>query len=140
MGDELARLRTTRSQVQAVDDVIESPFQKLHERAARLSRYARRLAEIVFELRFMDAVIAAHLLLFTQLAPVFRRLLPSRLPLRLLSRRGSASFDRALFRQAAIALKEEFDFFTGFARCGFAAAEAADWSRISRHFKRRSAV
>jgi hypothetical protein len=79
----------------------------------------------------VDAVIAAHLLLFAQLAAVFRNLLTARLALGLLTRRRTAALDRALFGEAALALKEELDLFAGLAGGRFAAAETADGTRIA---------
>ena len=74
MRDELARLRAARREVQAIDDVVETALEQLQERAAGLTRNARGLAEVVLELRFVHAVVAAHLLLLAQLTAVFGNL------------------------------------------------------------------
>src|SRR5271156_326414 len=131
--DELTGLRAARGEVGAVHDVVEPAFEQLEERLTRLSRVARRLAEIVLELRLEHAVVAAHLLFLAQLAAVLRNLLTARLPLRLLTGCRAAALDRALFRKTAIAFEEQLDLFAGFARRRFAAAQAADGPCISRH-------
>ena len=131
MRDELARLGAARRQVEPEDDVVEPALEQLQERLAGLTRHARGFAEVVLELVFDDAVVAAHLLLLAQLAAVFGDLLTAGLALRLLTRRGAAALDRALAREAAVAFEEELDLFAGLARRGFAAAEAADGSGIA---------
>src|ERR1700682_2331995 len=133
MRDELARLRAARREVHSVDHVVEPPLEQLQERAAGLTRDARRFAEIILELRLVNAIVAAHLLLVTQLAAVFRNLLTTRLALCLLPRRRAATFDRALFGETAVAFEEKLDLFAGLARGGFAAAETADRTRVTRH-------
>ncbi len=98
MRHELPRLGPAHRQVYAVHDVVEAAFQQLQERLTGLSRDARGLPEVVLELRFEDAVIAAHLLLLAQLTAVFANLLTARLALRFLTRCGAAPFDGTLFR------------------------------------------
>ena len=131
MGHELARLRAARRQIQAIDDVVETAFEQLQERAAGLTRNARGLAEVVLELRFVHAIVATHLLLLAQLTAVlgnFRALLlpavfwPGAVP-----RRSTAHF----LREAAVALKEQLNFFARFTRGRFATAQTADGSNVT---------
>jgi hypothetical protein len=130
MRDELTRLRAARRQIQTIDDVVQTALEQLQERLAGLTRNAGRLAEVVLELRFVHAVIAAHLLLLAQLTAVFGNLL-TLFALRLLSGRRAAAFNRALFAQAAIAFEEKFDLLAGLACRGFATAQTADWCGIT---------
>src|SRR5450755_188591 len=134
MSDQLARLRPARCQVQAVDDVIEPPFEQLQEDLTCLPRHALGLAEVVLELRLEHAVVLAHLLLFAQLAAVLRDLLAAFGILRFLAGRRAAPFDGALLGQAALAFEEEFDFFTGFAGRRLATADAANGCGITCHY------
>src|SRR5579883_3057628 len=132
MGDELARLRAAVRQVQPVDDVVQTALEQLQERASGLTRNAGRLAEIVLELRFVYAVIAAHLLLLAQLPAVLGDFL-TLLALRLLPRSGASALDRTLFRQAAVAFEEKFDLLAGLARGRLTAAQTANRTDVSRH-------
>ena len=97
-----------------------------------LSRNARRFAEIVLELRFEHAVIAAHLLLLAQLTAVFGNLRPRLSAGRFLTGCGAAALDRAIARQAAIAFEKELNLFAGLAGGGFATAKTADGTGIAR--------
>jgi hypothetical protein len=103
---ELARLRPAHGHVHPVDHVVEPALEQLQERLARLARHARGAAEVVLELRFEHAVVAAHLLLLAQLAAVLGDLLTRLGVLRLLTRGGTAALDGALARQAAVAFDQ----------------------------------
>src|SRR5580658_4172652 len=115
MRDELARLRAALRQVQPIDHVVESPLEQLQERASGLARNARRLAEIVSELRLVDAVITAHLLLLAQLTPVLRDLRPRFIAGRFLTGSRAAPLDRTHAGKAAVALEEQLNFLARFA-------------------------
>jgi len=130
---ELTRLRAAHRGVHAVHDVVETALEQLQERLTGLPRHGCRGAEVVLELRFEDAVIAAHLLFLTQLASVFGDLLTARFALSLLAGRGAAALDRALFGQAAVALEEQLDLLAGLARRGFPAAQAAHGFGVTGH-------
>src|SRR5690348_7485804 len=132
MRHQLPRLRPARCQVHAIDDVIETTLEQLQERASGLTRHACRLAEIVLELGLVDAVVAAHLLLLAQLAAVLGNF-GARLAGRLLTGSGTAPLDRAVAGEAAVAFEKELDLFAGFAGGGFAPAEPADRTGITRH-------
>jgi hypothetical protein len=131
--DELAGLLAAHRQVEAIHDVVEAPLERLKEDLTGLSGDALSFAEVALELRLEHAVVAAHLLLLTQLAAVFRDLLTGLGVLRLLTGRGAAALDRALAREAAVALEEELDLFAGFRGGGFAAAQTAHRSGITSH-------
>ena len=109
-------------QVQAVDDVVETALEQLQERAcrsvperaplrgssSRTASRARRSSGASSASRAADGRT--------------RRSSGACLPVRLLTGRGAAAFDRALFGEAAVALEEELDLFAGLAGGGFAAA------------------
>ena len=114
MVDQLTSLFAAHREVQAVHDIIEAAFERLEEDLTGLTRDALRFTEVALELRLEHAVVTAHLLLFTQLAAVFRNLLTRLGILRLLTRSGTTALDRALAREAAVAFEEQLDLFARF--------------------------
>jgi hypothetical protein len=128
---ELTRLRATSREIGTAYNIVETTFQKLQERLTGLPGNPRGVAEVILELRLDDAVVATHLLLLAKLTTILADLGASRLSLRFLARGRTASFDGAFFGKAAIALEEKLDFFAGFARRGFATAEAANRACIA---------
>src|SRR6516162_2323032 len=132
MGHQLTCLRAARRQVEAVDDVVETALEQLKKRSTGLPRYTRRFAEVVFELRLVNAVVAAHLLLLAQLAAILGNLRAS-LTRSFLPGSGSSPFHRAVAREATIAFKEELDLLAGFACGSLSPAEPADRANVTRH-------
>jgi hypothetical protein len=84
MSHELSSLATRRSEAQAVNDVIEAPFDEGNEILTRHSTESFGLAKIIAELLFQDPIGPLHLLFFAELNGVIGRLDP---PLTMLSRR-----------------------------------------------------
>src|SRR6266487_2949504 len=103
-ADELARLRARRREAEPVDDVVETRLQHAQEVLARHSRALCRLRVVGAELLFEEAVVAPRLLLLAQLQEVLGLLDAAAA---VLARRIRAALDRALLRQAALALEEE---------------------------------
>src|SRR5439155_48421 len=104
VAHELASLGTRRGEAEAVDDIVETglehPQQVLAGDAGALGRLAVVRAELLLE----QAVVPARLLLLAQLQQVLGLLdaAPA-----VLARGIRAALDRALLRQAALALEKE---------------------------------
>src|SRR5215217_4608613 len=122
VADELARLCTRAGEAQAVDDVVEAGLEHPEQVLARGAEALRRLLVVVAELLLEQAVVAARLLLLAQLQQVLALLDPAAA---VLARRIRAALDRALLRQAALALEEELH--------PLAAADAALGSEVAGH-------
>jgi hypothetical protein len=124
VADELARLRARDGEAEPVDDVVEPGLEHPQQLLARTPDCLRLLV-VVAELLLEQAVVAARLLLLAQLQQVLALLDPATT---VLARRVRAALDRALLRQAALALEEELH--------PLAAAHAALRSQISSHTAR----
>src|SRR5439155_24907547 len=117
-----ARLCTRGREAEAVHDVVEPRLEHPQQLLAGDARAPRCLLVVRAELLLEQAVVAARLLLLAQLQEVLALLDAAAA---VLARRIGAPFDRALLRQAALALEEELH--------ALAAADAALRSKISRH-------
>ena len=104
VADELPRLRARGGEAEAVDDVVEARLEDAKQVLARDAGAARRLLVVGAELLLEQAVVAARLLLLAQLEQVLALLDAAAA---VLARRVAAALDRALLRQAALALEEE---------------------------------
>src|SRR5204862_8281255 len=115
-------LCTRGGEAEAVDDVVEPRLEHPQQLLAGDPRALRGLRVVGAELLLEQAVVAARLLLLAKLEQVLRLLDPAAA---VLARRIAAAFDRALLRQAALALEEELH--------ALATAELADWTAVPRH-------
>src|SRR6187397_1997243 len=106
---ELAGLRARGGEAEPVDDVVESRLQHAQQVVAGDATLLVRLLVVGAELRLEQPVVAARLLLLTQLQQVLALLDPAAA---VLARRVGAALDRALLGQAALALEEELDALT----------------------------
>ena len=104
MAHELPRLSARGCEPEAVDDVVEPPLEHAQELLARDAGALGGLRVVGAELLLEQAVVAARLLLLTQLEQVLGLLDAAA---SVLARRIAAALDRALLRQAALALEEE---------------------------------
>src|SRR5439155_2097811 len=104
------------------DDVVEAGLEHPQQLLARHAGALGRLLVVVAELLLEQAVVAARLLLFTQLQQVLALLDAAAA---VLARRIRATLDRALLRQAPLALEEELH--------PLAAADAALRTQVSSH-------
>src|SRR5207245_5678382 len=102
--DELARLCARDCEAEPVDDVVEPRLEHPEQGLARDTGALRRLRVVGAELLLEQAVVAARLLLLAQLEQVLGLLDAAAA---VLARRIAATLDRALLRQAALALQEE---------------------------------
>src|SRR5262249_14286574 len=89
---------------EAVDDVVETRLEHPQEVVARDAALPVRLLVVRPELRLEEPVETARLLLLAQLEQVLALLDAAAA---VLARRIGAALDRALLRQAALALEEE---------------------------------
>src|SRR6187397_71902 len=119
---ELAGLRARGGEAEPVDDVVESRLQHAQQVVAGDATLLRRLLVVVAELLLEQPVVAARLLLLAQLQQVLALLDPAAA---VLARRVGAALNRALLRQAALALEEELH--------PLAAADAALGSEVAGH-------
>src|SRR6185503_9547452 len=108
VADDLAGLGARGREAEAVDDVVEARLEHAQQRLARDARRLGRFLVVVADLLLEDAVVAARLLLLTQLEEVLRLLDPAAA---VLTRRVAAALDGALLGQAALALQEELHAF-----------------------------
>src|SRR5207237_3031049 len=119
---ELAGLRARGGEAEPVDDIVETRLEQPQQLLARDAGALRRLLVVRPELLLEQAVVAARLLLLAELQQVLA-LLDAAAPV--LARRIRTALDRALLRQAALALEEQLH--------PLAAADAALRAEISRH-------
>src|SRR5262245_28742459 len=125
VAHQLPRLRPRGRQAEAVDHVVEPPFEQLQQRDAGDAAGPLGRFEVAAELIFEHAVDALHLLLLAELQAVTGELRFPRLAV--LSGREVALLDRALLRVAALALQEQLH--------RLAAAQPANRSDITSHSK-----
>src|SRR4051812_21576534 len=104
VADHLPRLPPRGGEAEAHEHVVEAALEHAQQVLARDAGLARSLGVVGPELRLEHAVVAAGLLLLTQLPPVPRLLLA---PAAVLAGRVGAALDAALVGQAALALEEE---------------------------------
>src|SRR2546423_8943669 len=104
VADELPCLRARGCEAEPVDDVVEPCLEHPEQRLAGHARAARRLLVVRAELLLEQPVVAARLLLLAQLQQVLALLDTAAA---VLARRIAAPLDRALLREAALALEEE---------------------------------
>src|SRR5204862_5936524 len=104
VADELASLRARGREPEPVNDVVEARLQDAQEVLAGHAGALGRLRVVRPELLLEQAVVTACLLLLAQLQQVLGLLDASAA---VLARRIRAALDRALLRQAALALEEE---------------------------------
>ena len=123
---ELAALGLRAAEAQAVDHVAEAALELLQEELAGDALLRARALEGEGELPLQHAVESLHLLLLAELEAVALRLLLDAGPLAVLAGDVVALFDRALLREAAVALEEELHPLT--------AAKTTDGTGVSRHF------
>jgi hypothetical protein len=122
VAHELASLCTRGGEAEAVHDVVEPRLEHPQEVVTRDAALLVRLLVVRAELRLEQAVVAARLLLLAQLQQVLALLDAATA---VLPRRIGATLDRALLRQAALALEEQLH--------SFAAADAALGPEIPGH-------
>src|SRR5436309_4730654 len=104
VADELPGLRARGGEAKPVYDVVEPGLEHPQQLLARHARALGRLLVIGAELLLEQAVVAAGLLLLAQLQQVLALLDTAAA---VLARRIRAPLDRALLRQAPLALEEE---------------------------------
>ena len=118
VADQLARLAARRGEAEAHEHVVEAALEHPQQVLARDPGLPRRLGVVRAELLLEHAVVAARLLLLTQLDAVLGLLLA---PAAVLAGRIRAALDAALVGQAALALEEQL--------LALAAALLALWER-----------
>src|SRR6478735_1163516 len=104
VADQLAGLTARGREAQAHEDVVQARLQHLKEVLAGDAGLTGGLLVVMAELLLEHAVVAARLLLLTQLHAVLRLLLA---PAAVVAGRVRATLDAALVREAALALEEE---------------------------------
>jgi hypothetical protein len=71
VGNELPGGLSRRSEIQLVDDVVQSPFQQLEQGLPGISLYSLGFVEVPHKLSFEQSVVPLNLLLFAQADSVF---------------------------------------------------------------------
>src|SRR5207253_20573 len=104
---QLARLTAGNPEAQPVDDIVQTPLQRLQQFRTRHTFGFDRVLEVVPELAFLGEVDAFSLLFFAQLQTVAYNL--GLLVLPMLSGSEVAFLNRTLVAEALGALQEEFD-------------------------------
>src|SRR4051794_10130412 len=104
VADQLAGLAARGREAQAHEDVVQARLQHLKEVLARDAGLIGGLLVVVAELLLEHAVVAARLLLLTQLHAGLGLLLA---PAAVVARRVRPALDAALVREAALTLEEE---------------------------------
>src|SRR5437016_6889431 len=107
MPHQLAGLLARRREAHPIHEIVEPAFEGHEQGFARHTRFLDRPLEEVAELALGEAVDPLHLLLFTQLLRILRRLAAPSGRLAMLPRRVRATLDGALLRQAARALEKQ---------------------------------
>src|SRR5687768_4811886 len=107
MPHELARLITRAAEAEAVDDVVETLLELLQQDLAHDALLLGGAVEREAELAFLHAVKALDLLLLAQLQAVALQLALHPCALAVLARSIVPLLDRALLREASIALEEQ---------------------------------
>src|ERR1700674_1521642 len=104
---QLARLAAGNAEAQSVDDVVQTPLERLQQLRARNTLGPDRVLEVVPELAFLSEVDAFSFLFFTQLQTVAYNLGLFVFPV--LSGSEVAFLNRAFVAEALRAFQEELD-------------------------------
>ena len=123
MADDLTSGSARWCEPEAIDHIIEPPFEQLHQRLARPAGLTQCLLKIISELFFPQSVLPADLLLLPKLNSVLRSFRTTKLSV--LTRGIVAPFNRALLGKALRSLEKKF--------LPLPAAQPAYWSYMSSH-------
>jgi hypothetical protein len=104
MPNQLTGLVSRIGKAEAVDGVVQSSFKKREKDFARNPLLAIGLLKVVTKLVLERPINSLHFLLFSQLGPVIRKLLPT---LAMLPRRITPPVDGTLLRVAPLPFEKE---------------------------------